>query len=136
MHAVMNNKVFLESKVQEVSKVEGIVNEIFEKYHINPEIFGNVLIALTECVNNAIRHGNKEDNSKKVVIDSFFNNSKLEISVLDEGVGFNPDILPDPTDPKYIEEPCGRGVFLIKSLSDEVKFENNGTLIKIMFNCN
>ncbi len=135
MHAVMENTVTLNSDINEISKVEGLVSEIFDRYHINQELYGNVLIALTEAANNAIMHGNRYDAEKKVVINYDFSEPVLNIRVSDEGGGFDFDNLPDPTEPEFIDKPCGRGVFLIKRLADKVDFDKAGSTVSFSFRC-
>ena len=135
MNAVMENTVTLNSDINEISKVEGLVSEIFDRYHINHELYGNVLIALTEAANNAIMHGNRYDAEKKVIINYDFSEPVLNIRVSDEGKGFDFDNLPDPTEPEYIDKPCGRGVFLIKRLADKVDFDRHGSTVLFSFKC-
>jgi serine/threonine-protein kinase RsbW len=135
MNAVMDNTVTLNSDINEISKVEGLVSEIFDRYHINQELYGNVLIALTEAANNAIMHGNGYDAEKKVIINFDFSEPVLKIRVSDEGNGFDFDNLPDPTEPEYLDKPCGRGVFLIKRLADNVDFDKAGSTVSFSFKC-
>lgn len=135
MNAVKDNTVTLNSDINEITKVEGLVSEIFDRYHINHELYGNVLIALTEAANNAIMHGNQYDADKKVIINFDFAEPVLKIRVTDEGKGFDFDNLPDPTEPEYIDKPCGRGVFLIKRLADKVDFDKAGSTVQFSFKC-
>ncbi len=135
MNATRENTVTLNSDINEITKVEGLVSEIFDRYHINHELYGNVFIALTEAANNAIMHGNRYDADKKVVINYDWAEPVLNIKVSDEGRGFDFDNLPDPTEPEYIDKPCGRGVFLIKRLADKVDFDKDGSTVKFSFNC-
>lgn len=137
MQAVMenNNTVTLNSDINEISKVEGLVSDIFDRYHLNQELYGNVLIALTEAANNAIMHGNQYDADKKVVINYDFSEPILRIKVSDEGRGFDYNNLPDPTEPQFVDKPCGRGVFLIKRLADKVDFDRDGSTVSFSFNC-
>lgn len=117
-----------------LSKVEGLVDQICESYNINEDYYGNILIAITEAVNNAIDHGNKRDVSKMVVIDYFDeNNTDIIFTIKDQGSGFDFDNLPDPTDPENIEKPNGRGIFLMKNLADKVLFEDQGKSVQITF---
>lgn len=135
MNAVKENTVTLNSDINEISKVECLVSEIFDRYHINQELYGNVLIALTEAANNAIMHGNRYDADKKVIINYDFAEPVLKIRVSDEGKGFDFNSLPDPTEPEYIDKPCGRGVFLIKRLADKVDFDKEGSTVSFSFKC-
>jgi serine/threonine-protein kinase RsbW len=124
------------SDPKNISLIEPLVASVFEKYSISNEIFGNMLVAITEATNNAIMHGNQRDPSKKVLISYTVDSEMIYFSIQDEGMGFNPDILPDPTDPENIEKPNGRGVFLMKRLADHVLFENNGSKVCLGFKLN
>ena len=123
----------LTSEIQQVSKIEGLVSKVFDDHKINQDYFGNVLVALTEAANNAILHGNCCNPDKKVQVAYKVNPSMLYFDIIDEGPGFNPDDLPDPTDPKHLDKPHGRGVFLMKRLADEVEFEGNGSHVRLGF---
>jgi serine/threonine-protein kinase RsbW len=125
--------VTLTSVKENVSLVERFVDEICQYYSIGDENYGNILIAVTEAVNNAIFHGNRLDPSKSV---KFFYENKdnnLCFTVEDEGNGYNPETLPDPTDPVNLEIPHGRGVFLMKQLTDDIKFFNEGRKVELYF---
>lgn len=96
------------------------------------EIFA-IHLALEEAIINAIRHGNSGDASLMVTVDCKISPSVLEITITDEGQGFNPDALPDPTCEDYLERPCGRGVMLMRRFMTQVSFNKKGnqvTLIK------
>ena len=97
------------------------------------ERYPDILISLTEAVNNAIIHGNKADESKKVKIDMQEEKSGIAVSVTDEGQGFDPEEVPDPTSPENLECCGGRGVFIMSSLADKLSYINNGTTVKMYF---
>ena len=128
-------KLVLQSSLSSISRIEPYVNQIVSDFGINDEIYGNILIALTEAVNNAILHGNKEDKSKKVTINLVNNHPKKQLifQISDDGSGFNHNQLPDPTAPENILKLGGRGVFLMRQLSDEVEFMDNGSTVQILF---
>lgn len=121
------------SSFDSMSRVETLIDSVCMKVGVG-ESFGNVLIAVTEAVNNAIIHGNKNSSDAFVLIKSMENNTSFCFSVEDEGKGFDYNHLPDPTAPENIEKENGRGIFLMKQLADEVEFENNGTKVFIYFN--
>ncbi len=124
------------SEPQNISLIEPFVSSVFEKHPISNDVFGNVLVAITEATNNAIQHGNQNDPNKMVHISYTVDSEMIHFTIQDEGSGFNPDILPDPTDPENIEKPHGRGVFLMKRLADRVTFEENGTKVCLGFKLN
>ena len=122
------------SDFSNVGLVEDLVNRVCEKLSIDEELYGNVLIALTEAVNNAIDHGNRQDRNLEVFIDVVQNDNQFGFVVKDMGRGFDFDNLPDPTAPENILKENGRGIFLMKNLADEVEFEDSGRTVHIMFN--
>ena len=93
-------------------------------------------IAVTELVNNAIHHGNNNDKDKKVYINIRILKSKLEANIKDEGNGFNPENIGNPLDPQNLMKESGRGIFLIRQLTDslDINFSDNGTEIIITKN--
>lgn len=123
----------LKSHPQSVAKIEPFVKELTAVLRIRQEKFPDILISLTEAVNNAITHGNKNDQNKFVNIKVHENNNRLCVSVKDEGCGFNPEVIPDPTAPENLECCGGRGVFLIKELSDKVHYSDNGCTVEMHF---
>ena len=130
-----DNKMFVKipSIKENVSVVESFIENVGEKIRIEESIYGNVLVSVTEAVNNAIVHGNKEDKNKKVMLALKQNKKSVRFVVEDEGVGFDFDNLPDPTNPKNIEKVKGRGIFLIRSLSDKTTFKHGGRTVEMLF---
>ena len=123
----------LASNLESLSKIESFIDDVCEQYGFGEDHYGNMLIALTEAVNNAITHGNKLDPAKKVSLVMEASESEVCFVVKDEGVGFDFNNIPDPTLPENIEKTRGRGLFLMKTLADEVGFEENGTIIRLNF---
>ena len=130
--AVMQ-KIKFPSEANNIRLVEKLVDEVCAEIGVNEEKYGNILIALTEAVNNAIHHGNLLNPKKLTTVQCKQINEKLTFLIKDEGVGFDYENLPDPTDPKNVEKPDGRGIYLMKHLSDEISFENNGSSIELSF---
>jgi serine/threonine-protein kinase RsbW len=118
---------------ENVSVVESFIDNVGEKIKIQEAIYGNVLVSVTEAVNNAIVHGNKEDKNKKVRLWLKQNKKSVRFVVEDEGIGFDYNNLPDPTNPKNIDKVKGRGIFLIKSLSDKTTFKRGGRVVEMLF---
>ncbi len=114
--------------------VERLVDDVCSVYNVNEDSYGNMMIALTEAVNNAITHGNQNNPNKFVNIGFENNNNQLIFKISDEGDGFNFSNLPDPTDPENIDKPNGRGVFLMKNLADSMEFMMNGKMVVLAFN--
>lgn len=125
----------LSSNPKNVEYIEPFVEKLVEKYKISPDKYGNILISLTEAVNNAIRHGNGEDESKTVQVSlEEVNKKTIAFQITDEGPGFDFESVPDPTLPENLLKIGGRGVFLMRQLCDNVLFHNNGSTVEIHFN--
>lgn len=124
----------LTSHPRTIAEIETFVERLAQQYKLGPDLHGNILISLTEAVNNAIIHGNCNDESKTVHIQLRKQKNKLAILVSDEGCGFNVQNLPDPTAPENVFKIGGRGVFLMKELSDKIRFFNNGSTVEMQFN--
>ncbi|HQQ94039.1 MAG TPA: ATP-binding protein [Bacteroidia bacterium] len=123
----------ISSDINNLRLVEKLIEDVCDVYNVPEDAYGNMLIALTEAVNNAIHHGNKDNPEKSVKIGFESENNKLIFSVSDEGEGFDYLGLPDPTDPSNLDKPNGRGVFLMKHLADFIQFEKNGSRVLIGF---
>ena len=123
----------LSSNPRNIALVESFVEQVVERYKLSPDVYGNILISLTEAVNNAIIHGNCEDESKTVRIQFRKLKGHLAVRVTDEGRGFDYQSVPDPTAPENLLTVGGRGVFLMQQLSDSVEFHNNGSTVEMQF---
>ncbi len=124
----------LPSSMEALHIMEKLIETICSTYKLSEDHYGNVLVGVTEAVNNAIYHGNKSDPNKKVHVGFETTPDKLTFSVTDEGPGFDFNNLPDPTDPENLEKPSGRGIFLMKHLADSVSFTDNGRSVSLSFN--
>ena len=121
------------STFQEIPKVESLVDKVCSRLGVNEDFYGNVLIAVTEAVNNAIEHGNKGAVHLKVGVSVGDKEEEFCFSVTDAGSGFDYNNLPDPTAPENILKENGRGIFLMKNLADDVEFEEGGRKVSIYF---
>jgi serine/threonine-protein kinase RsbW len=126
---VEHREISFESVAENIHIVENLIDEICETLDVNEEYYGNILISMTEAVNNAMVHGNKLDSQKKVLVTVKTDDTSIHFTISDEGPGFDYDNLPDPTAPENIEKPNGRGVFLMKNLADGCNFEENGRVV-------
>jgi serine/threonine-protein kinase RsbW len=125
--------ITINSDVENLKIVETVVDTLSKKLGIPDEVYGKILISTVEAVNNAILHGNKGDSRKMVKVDFTADGNFFNVTVTDEGEGFEYGNLPDPTDPKNIENLHGRGVFLMRNLSDEIEFNDSGNEVKMQF---
>ncbi len=127
-------KLTLDSRPENISSIERFVEEICDYYNINDTYFGNILIALTEAFKNALIHGNKSDASRKIQIIFESKPKGLSFTVSDEGAGYDPDVVPDPLDLEIdVNSDTGRGLFLIRSLSDKVEHNKEGSSVEMFF---
>jgi serine/threonine-protein kinase RsbW len=126
-------RISFPARAENITLAEKLIDEACARHNVHESLYGNILIALTEAVNNAIHHGNRLDANKTVTLAYQLKDDHLYFTVQDQGPGFDHDNLPDPTDPQNIEKPHGRGVFLMKALADEVDFEDNGATVNIGF---
>ncbi len=123
------------SVLENINLAERLIDDVVAEYHVKEDYYGELLIAMTEAVNNAIVHGNKLDISKQVTVTFDIADEKtMRFTIEDEGPGFDFNNLPDPTAPENIEKPHGRGVFLMRKLSDNCSFEDNGRIVILDFN--
>jgi len=126
-------KIQIPSLIENIRVVESFIDNSKEKFNIEDDIYGNIMVAVTESVNNAIRHGNKFDKDKNVLLSLFVEQDRIKFEIEDEGNGFNYEALSDPTAPENLENPGGRGIFLMQHLSDEVAFQNDGRKVQLTF---
>ena len=124
----------LPSKLESITTVENFIDNLSEKYSFSEETYANVLTCLSEAVINAIVHGNKQDETKKVYLNlEIVENKRLIFTIADEGQVFDYNNLPDPTSPENLENYSGRGVFIIKKLADQCIFNTIGNELELHF---
>src|SRR5271154_2373536 len=133
MQGVKNISIEIPSLTENIRIIESFIDNAKEKYKLDDDIYGNIMIAVTEAVNNAIKHGNKDNSSKNVLISLSLEDGLIKFKIQDEGDGFDYHRLPDPTAPENISKPGGRGIFLMKNLSDEVDFKEKGKVVELSF---
>ncbi|WP_028979091.1 ATP-binding protein [Sporocytophaga myxococcoides] len=126
-------RIQIPSLPENIRIVESFIDNVKDKFQIDDDIYGNIMVAVTESVNNAIVHGNKGDRTKNVVLAAECQDNHLKFIIEDEGPGFNYDSLPDPTAPENLDKIGGRGIFLMKHLSDQVEFKNEGRTVELSF---
>ncbi|OGU76242.1 MAG: hypothetical protein A2V93_02935 [Ignavibacteria bacterium RBG_16_34_14] len=112
----------LESDPNNLITVEEFVNYFAKDIGVDEDKMNGLMLSVTEATTNAIIHANKNDPSKKVTIDVFVDNGYLTIKVKDEGKGFDPSKVPDPTASENLLKDSGRGVYLMRVYMDELKY--------------
>ena len=131
-----NIRIEIPSLSENIRMIESFIDNAKDKYQLNDDIYGNIMIAVTEAVNNAIKHGNRSDSGKNVSLALTLEEGMIKFRVEDEGSGFDYHNLPDPTAPENLAKPGGRGIFLMKHLADEVDFTNQGKVVELSFYIN
>ncbi len=128
---ILLEKLEIPSDPNQLVYVDEVTEKIAKRLGFSKDMQDDIAIAVTEAVNNAIMHGNNADARKKVFITFYEKVDRLIIMVKDEGKGFDPDKLPDPTCTNNLMREKGRGFYIIKHLMDDltVKCESNGMLL-------
>jgi len=112
----------IESDPNNLITVEEFVNFFAKDIGLKNEQIAALLLAVTEATTNAIIHANKCNVNKTVTVDVTVNSSTLIVKIIDEGAGFDPAKIPDPTHPENLLKDSGRGVYLMKIYMDDLKY--------------
>jgi len=129
----MNKTISIDSDIKNICQVEQLIDEINKSFHLDHDIYVNMLISVLEAVTNSVVHGNKKNPEKKVSLKFNAFNDSFVFTIEDEGPGFDYTQVPDPTKPINVEKPHGRGIFLMIKLTDEILFENKGRRVILKF---
>ncbi len=126
-------EVSIQSSYDSLEGVASLIEEAAAKIGISEEDEADLMISVMEAVNNAIQHGNGEDESKQVHLRIETGPGKITVWVEDEGEGFDVASVPDPRNLENLLNVSGRGILMMKAFMDRVEFplENNGTLVKM-----
>jgi len=115
--------------------VESFIDNANDFFGFSNDLYGNIMVSVTEAVNNAILHGNKSQQNKDVTLSLQIEDKDfIKFIITDQGEGFDYNNLPDPTAPENIEKIGGRGIFLIRQLCDDLSFDDNGKMVILSFN--
>ncbi|MCU0702900.1 MAG: ATP-binding protein [Fimbriiglobus sp.] len=117
-----SHDLLVSSDLAEVRRVQDLVEAALQANRFGESDQFAVKLAVEEALVNAIKHGNQLDPAKSVRVRYSVDDEQFRIHITDEGPGFNPDDLPDPTADDFLERPCGRGVLLIRSFMTTVDF--------------
>jgi serine/threonine-protein kinase RsbW len=123
----------LKSVPESIHQIEKLIEDICDSNNLNHNYLGCISVALTEAFSNALEHGNKNNPEKFITVNYEKSSTGLSFSIKDEGEGFNYNSIPDLKDDGTEKVFPGRGVFLIKSLADEVKYVGIGNELEIGF---
>ena len=117
-----NDQIVIPSSLDYLPKVDEYVEGKLKKLGVDEDRLADIAVSVTEAVTNAVLHGNKNDLKKKVQIKLKADSSRVEITVEDEGNGFNPESIQSPVEEGNLLKEAGRGIFILKSLMDKVDF--------------
>ena len=123
----------LPSKPESITLLENLIEQIADKHNVSEDTFANMMTCLNEIAINAIVHGNKLDESKKVIVNAEVDPKRVIWTITDEGPGFDYEHLPDPTAVENLENLTGRGVFIVKQLADQCVFNSTGNEVELHF---
>lgn len=116
-----------------IRTIETFIHYAQTVYHFDEDIYGNILVAVTEAANNAMTHGCRMDANQLIELSLEGTEDRIIFVITDPGPGFDYESLPDPTDPENLEKIGGRGIYLMKSLTDEVSFSDEGRKVTMVF---
>lgn len=125
----------IKSDISELKKVENFLHEIFKEYDFAQKFFNRIYVCVSEAVLNSIKHGNKSDKSKTVLIDINCKLNEIDVLIEDEGEGFDFNKVKDPTLSENLKNESGRGIFIIKNLSNKLEYNVKGNRIQFNIEC-
>lgn len=127
--------LLIKSEISELIKVEIFLISILKEFNLSEKYFNKIYLCISEAVLNSIKHGNKNDQNKEVVIRVGCYNSEINVQVEDEGEGFDVSKIEDPTKKPNIKNESGRGIFIIKNLSNKLEYNEKGNCIQFKIEC-
>ena len=125
----------INSDVIELKKVETFITDIFREYNLEKKYFNKVYVCISEAVVNSIKHGNKNDRNKSVSIEVNCDMHEINIMIEDEGNGFDLNQISDPTSRENLKNESGRGIFIIKTLTNQIEYNEKGNRIQFKIKC-
>ena len=131
---VQTTRLVLPSHIEAVADAAATVTDFIRNCGAPEESAFGIEMAVREAVTNAMVHGNREDEAKSVEVIFNCHDNELEVEVRDQGEGFDPASVPDPTNPENLLKTSGRGIFLMRTFMDEIAWDNRpegGTAVRM-----
>lgn len=128
-----DKKLVLPSSFDAMTQIGPFVEELTAWASLDDEDADRIMLAISEAVNNAILHGNKQNPEKNVYLSATLNDEQLVIHIRDEGEGFDPNKAPNPLDEENLLNEGGRGIYLMRQYADDVQFSEGGTKTTLSF---
>lgn len=125
----------IKSDISELKKVEIFIIDVLTEFNLEQKYFNKIYLCISEAVLNSIKHGNKNDKNKTVSIGVDCDEKEINVLIEDEGDGFDINKIEDPTCKSNIKNEWGRGIFIIKKMSDKLEFNEKGNRIKFKIEC-
>ncbi len=128
-------KIEIASRIEMVEVVQAVVSHLCMALGVEEDGAHHVNVAVRESVVNAVKHGNKLDETKRVTVWFCCEPDRIEASVLDQGQGFDPDSVPNPVAEENLLKAYGRGIFFMRSFMDEIEYafpSGGGTLVRMV----
>jgi serine/threonine-protein kinase RsbW len=132
---ILPDGIAIPSSTEYLSTVDSYIEEALARAGIDQSVIADIAISVSELVNNAIKHGNKADQTKTVEVRLHISKAELKVTVQDQGNGFNIDTVPDPIDDNNLMREVGRGIFIVRSFVDEMhvsRGRTGGTCVEIV----
>src|SRR5262245_10749279 len=123
--------VTISSDMAEARRVQADIERALQQVQFNEHDIFAIKLALEEALVNAIKHGNQMDRSKHVHVTCHVHTDRFDVQITDEGPGFDPGDVPDPTAPENLERPCGRGLLLMRHYMTEVAYHDQGRAVRM-----
>ncbi len=127
--------LLIKSDISELIKVEIFLLEILKEFNVSEKYFNKIYLCISEAVLNSIKHGNKEDRNKDVIICLDFYDNTIHGIIEDEGEGFDLSVIEDPTTIPNIKKESGRGIFIIKNLCNKLEYNEKGNRLQFKVEC-
>jgi serine/threonine-protein kinase RsbW len=126
------HQIVIDSDLQAARRVEDLILREAERLGYSAECAFAVRLALEEAVVNAHKHGNRADRTKHITVSYDVRPGRIIVRVRDEGGGFDPCAVPDPTTPDRISLPNGRGLMLMRAYLDDVCYNEQGNEVQLV----
>jgi serine/threonine-protein kinase RsbW len=130
-----NNILVIKSDKSELNRVEAFLRDIFHRYSLPESCFNKVFLCLSEAVVNSIIHGHKYEQSKEITVSVDCVSCTVAVTVTDKGDGFDVYNIEDPTKKENLKKESGRGIHIIKSISNSITFNEKGNSLKFQIQC-
>jgi serine/threonine-protein kinase RsbW len=121
----------ISSDLAEARRIQAEIENVLQRASFAERDIFAIKLAVEEALVNAIKHGNNMDRTKRVHVNCRICSERFEVQITDEGPGFDPTHVPDPTAPENLERPCGRGLLLMRHYMTEVAYHNSGRAVRM-----